>query len=72
MKIQDKRNYLLIEAQEGHYLKPFKDGDYVRLYFSSRICICPIGKSDDIREITEEENNNYIKLQEETLNGKDR
>ena len=72
MKIQDKGNYLLIEAQEGHYLTPFKDGDNVRLYFSSRICICPIGKSDNIREITEEENNHYLKLQEEALNGKDR
>lgn len=71
MKIQDKGNYLIIEAEEGHYLTPFKDGDDIKLYFSSRICICPIGKPD-IREITEKENNNYIKLQEEALNGKDR
>lgn len=70
MKIQDKGNYLLIEAQEGHYLTPFKDGDNVRLYFSSRICICPIGKSDNIREITEDENKQYIDLRDN--NGKDR
>lgn len=72
MKIQDKGNYLVIEAEEGKYLTPFKDGDDIKTYFSSRKCVCLKEKSDNIREITEEENNNYIKLQEEALNGKDR
>lgn len=66
MKIQDKGNYFVIEAEEGKYLTPFKDGDDIKLYFSSRICICPIGKSD-IREITEEENNHYLILQDEGI-----
>lgn len=71
MKIQDKGNYLIIEAEEGKYLTPFKDGD-IKTYFSSRKCVCLKEKSDNIREITEEENNHYLKLQEEALNGKDR
>lgn len=72
MKKYNYTNYMKIEAEEGHYLTSYNDEQDIRMFFSSRICICPIEKSDNIREITEEENNNYIKLQEEALNGKDR
>lgn len=67
MKIQDKGNYLVIEAEEGKYLTPFKDGDDVKLYFSSKKCVCLKEKSDNIREITEEENNHYLILQDEGI-----
>lgn len=67
MKIQDKGNYLIIEAEEGKYLTPFKDGDDIKLYFSSRKCVCLKEKSDNIREITEEENNHYLILQDEGI-----
>lgn len=71
MKKYNYTNYMKIEADDGHYLTSYNDEQDIRMFFSSRICICPIGKSD-VREITEEENNHYLKLQEEALNGKDR
>lgn len=65
MKIETLEKYIKVTANEGFYITDYKDGDDILSYSSFKIMFAPLNSDlTNLREITEEENNRYVELQE--------
>ncbi len=67
MKIEVLENYKKVTPDFG-FLTSFKEGDDILNYTSARVIYAPLNANlDDLREISVEENDSYLKLQEEAF-----
>lgn len=68
MKIETNDKFKKITPEEGLVLTSFKEGDDILNYTSARVIYAPLNANlEDLREISVEENDSYLKLQEEAF-----
>lgn len=68
MKIETNDKFKKIIPEDGFVLTSFKDGDDILNYASAKVMYVPLNANlENLREISVEENDNYIKLQEESF-----
>lgn len=68
MQIELFEKYKRVIPDDGFVLTSFKDGDDILTYTYARLMICPLSSNlDNVREISEEQNNIYILQMEEKI-----
>lgn len=68
MRIETNDKFKKITPEEGFVLTSFKDGDDILKYTSAKVIYAPLNADlEDLREISVEENDSYLKLQEEAF-----
>lgn len=68
MKIETNDKFKKITPEEGLILTSYKEGDDILSYTSARVIYAPLNANlEDLREISVEENDSYLKLQEEAF-----
>lgn len=73
MKIETLEKFIKITVEDGMFLTSYKDGDDILTYSSCRIMITPLTADlNNVREITETENNTYMELLEEETNKREK